>query len=703
MLVLDEMAARARRLADREAEQRAREAAADEAWAALRARAEALGVPIAPAVAGVRSRSIAARGEALDRRATALDDYRESLESWRARLDAAAAERADLDALRARLMRTLSAEIGELGPVDLARIVGRALGEHTGPLAPVTRPIRVDTPRGDVAQEALLLAHWADAEDSGDTDIGADDPPSEPAASPHTVAALFESAPPADAATGRPGAGPDPGRRVEPTAERAVSRPAAARPAPTNDRTASAAPRPAPTTDRTAASLATAAPAAGPLTAADPDPTPLHRPTLTLEAARIDDYSIDALDLGADPLPPASAETIAAEIDAWRADGQTDGELSIDGRLDADIAADELDGLAAWLGHSDPPAAAPPPEPPGEPVDAIVEPLGDDSLLQWEAAGLGADVDRLVESRARGSATTVLEVLEDPFAAFAAGSSANDSEPFGFTDLSSDPSSHSPAPAPAAGSASLAPGSLLAPFGDGAEAARSDREAEALLFDDPFDDSSFDASVSVAALDSALDGPFGAAADHGAFGHSLGTVSGPDGEVVDFDAAFRDAFAGVGGSSLDSLDSLDVVDDPFPDAGGSRPRDPRLAAAFGDAAPALGSVEAELAHLGSAPIPPPLGGVGFDLEAAIAAAEPRDAAADFGDALSPLDEIAPRPFESFESVDSSWTGWPVPLGAPDAAPPAAPRRDRADFELPRRPDFEPPPARDFEPPRARDF
>lgn len=605
------MAARARRLADLEAEQRAREAAADEAWAALRARAEALGQPVAPAIAGARSRSLAARSEALDRRATALDDYREGLDTWRARLDAAAAEHADLDALRARLMRTLSAEIAELGPVDLARIVGRALGEHTGPLAPIGRPV-ADSPRGDVAQEALLLAQWADAEDSGDTDIGADELPTPPSA-------------------------------------------------------------PAPDTRRAVAALF------------DPDPTPPARAPRAREAARADDASLDALDLDAGRLPPASAEAIAAEIDAWRADGQTDGELSIDGRLDTDIAADEHDNLTAWLGHSSPPPPAAPPEPPGEPVDAIVEPLGDDSLLQWEADGLGADVDRLVESRSRSSATTVLEVLEDPFAAFAAGSSAGDSEPFGFTDLSSGPSSSQPSPPPAAApGASLAPGSLLAPFGEGTDPPRADA-TEAMLYDDPFDDSAYEASLSVAALDSALDGPFTAPGDRGAYGHSLGTASGPDGELVDFDAAFRDAFAGAGSSSLDSLDSLDIADAPFPDAGGSRPRDPRLAAAFGDAAPALGSVEAELAHLGPAPIPPPLGGVAFDLEAAIAAAEPRDATADFGDALSPLDEIAPRAFESFESVDASWTGWPAPLTPP--APPAPPPPDfeGRDFEA----DFEP--------------
>lgn len=615
--MLDETAAHARRLADREADQRAREAAADEAWTALRVRADLLGHDLTGSLTALRRRALDARSEALADRAAALDAFVETLDRCRARLAETRptdAEPARLTMLRRRLTHALAAEVSELSPGELEHLVTRALGEReTGPLRTLAAPaVLSDTPRSDVEQEALLLAYWAEESDEPSTPPDGEPTPAPAAASP------LEPAPRGRLSTGN------------------------------------------------------------------------------LEAARIESYDDSSA------LPAASAAEIAAEVDAWRADAVTDDELDIDALLDTDMTDDAPDGLAAWLGTSSgPPAAAPPaddaaPEREAEPVEATVQPLAEDSLLGWEAEGLGAEITRLVDARThRGAATAAIEIVDDPFAAF-------DAAPLGDgLDGSVDDSAGGSANESAGDTAERPAGqsALLEPFG----APRPSDWGAVDTYDDPFDESS---------LEDLSDDPIARAAyaRHNPFEGGFGTASGPDGELIDFDAAFREAFA----TGADALDSVDVfvgdrsLDDlafdpvgPFPSDGGSRPRDPRLAAAYGAEEPSLGSLEDDIEALrkaSSPAIPPPLGltgeldAVGFDLGAAIAAAEddgaPRDAAADFGDALSPLDEtplsaVVPRAFDSLEDADTSWAGWPTPLrgGALDTRR-ATPEADMPLAEMP---------------------
>lgn len=538
ILVVDEVAARARRLAEMQSAQHAREQEAHEAWHALAARARALGRPVPDPAIAAYDALIDARSRAVEAVDAALEALEDTLSDWRRRLEQTEGESRALDALRARLRRTLADEVGELGPGELERVVARALGDRreTGPLRAPSRPD--GPPSAGVAQEAQLLSHLLDADDDPADDLAR--PTDRPTAAPQPTP-------------------PGPLRALRPTAESA----ARLRPVPAR--------------------------------ASSPD-------TGTIESASIDDYDDRAV-LDAFAAFDEAAEALSGPGGAEPEDLDDLGSLA---DLGTSGSGGPDEALARWLGA---PAAAPapPPEESGEAaIDADIEPLDDpDSLLEWEAAGLGHDVALLVERRRPPSArTSVIEVVDDPFAAFDDFDDSLDA-PFGFVDnvtsgqlpalpdadwrfddaaddndpsdndpSDDDPSDADPSDAPSAPGDD--PGPMLEdPFAesvnDGPDPGGSTHPGGAL--DEPSPSDSFIDRVDFGQAFPAIRAPLAADSIEAA----------PPDPPADFDAAFGAAFAddAPGERSLDSLDL--ELDAAFADAhapGPARVRDPRLAAAF---------------------------------------------------------------------------------------------------------------------------
>ncbi len=455
-LAVDGMAARARRLAESEAEQHERERRARAEWNSLASRAAALGRAIPEDTLGRFGAVLAARARAVEIRRAAVDAFENSLADWRARLDRVEDDDRALAALRDRLHRTLADEVSELNPAELSRVVARALGDRrtTGPL----RPLPADAaPAAGVEQEAMLLGRLlAD---------GDDDRPETPRAEPPT----------------------------DPRAQ------ALARPAPQ----AAGAPETPSPIDHDALRAAFDG-ESGPLdTLVGELARPPRRPsaTRTVEAARIDDFEVAA------PLPPETDPPAGAESDddsprrrprSLMRDPQTDERLDVDIEIEVE-ADDEQAGeevLARWLGRpSDPPPA---PAADDDGVEASIDALDEaDSLLEWEATGLGNEVAMLVERRRPSTArTSIIEVVEDPFDAFDDFDDSLDA-PFGFVD-------HVTGQGPALPDADWSFDEDAGPLGPGLAAPRppepepapaadgADQSFEMLMLDDPFDESSDD-------------------------------------------------------------------------------------------------------------------------------------------------------------------------------------------------------------------
>ncbi len=314
-------------------------------------------------------------------------------------------------------------------------------------------------------------------------------------------------------------------------------------------------------------------------------PPPDNAGTRTVEAARIEEYdpvTLDPFVAFEDNLDPTDDALVTltgdgpADIGALLDDTRTavrrprslmrsppDDVDDID--IDIDIDEADLDPgeetLARWLGTTvEPPLEA---AEASDAVDAAIDPLDDaDSLLEWEAAGLGQEVAMLVERRRPPAArTSVNEIARDPFDAFDDFDDSLDA-PFGFVE---NVTGQGPALEGADWSMDDGPTPAEAPV--------TDSEFDELQLDDPFAEES--AAIGAPADGDVVDTGEIDGVDLGEAFDDIGAPLGSAEPVVEVDDAFESALSaafsrsdrdgGLDDIELDAFadDERDIFGDDF--------------------------------------------------------------------------------------------------------------------------------------------